>query len=303
MNPVKYSLYYSLFFVFFCIQINFAIQPEAAINKNETIKKEVAFSLALLNDNYIATWKKDEKGNYFGADDFLTVSILGRYYLADWRYAFTYQAITSRKFNFRYDLLSVLTSKIYRVSGLIIQPQIGLIVKGDIGGKNLQNGYHSIRALKTLNYPYSSDKGVALVLGFTARWEEKAVMFTDDNLFGSFYTQVLTDFVPSRVEPALAYQLNFGDYIQAEFLVKGRFYLNMQNQYSEMVRSGIIPAFGLKIKTYQKLYFDVGIAFFPSKNLQNDIRYPPYQSRFLPQFWLAFSWNTLGISLFDYIDY
>ncbi len=303
MNPMKCSPFFLIVFIFSCTKVSFAGQQETTNYTNETTKKDVAFSFALLNDNYIATWQKDVKGNYFGADDFLTVSILGRYYAADWRFAFTYQAITSRKFNFRYDLLSMLTSKLYWVSGLQLQPQIGLIIKGDIGGKNLQNGYHSITSLQTLDYPYSVDKGAAFVFGFAARWEQKAFFFGNDNFLAGFYTQFFTDFVPSRIEPVLAYQLHFGKYVQSEILVKERFYVTKQNQYSEMVRSGLIPAVGLKIKTYKKLYFDVGIAFFPTKNLQNDVRYPPYQRKFLPQFWLAFSWNTKSISLVDYIDY
>jgi len=79
----------------------------------------------------------------FGADDFLTVSLLARLYLKNWKAAITYQSITSRKFKFRYDLLSAVASKIYLSKPMNIQSNVGLLLKGDFGGESLQNGYHS----------------------------------------------------------------------------------------------------------------------------------------------------------------
>jgi len=177
------------------------------------------------------------------------------------------------------------------------------MLKGDLGGDGLQNGYHSFRELNTVNFPYSKEKGFALIAGIDVLWKKDNLIFSNDAFTASVEARLLTDFVPSRFGPAISYQFELWNFVQIELFANGRFYINTRNEYSEMIRSGVITALNLKIKTYKDFFFDAGFALFPTKNLQNDSRFPKYKHNYLPQFWMVFSWNTAGLSLRDYIDY
>lgn len=266
-------------------------------------KKDMAISFAIINDNYIAKWKKDENGNYFGADDFLTSSLLVRFYWQDWKAAATYNSITSRKFNFRYDLLSVAISKTYQFDWVKVQPELGLMLKGDLGGDFLQNSYHTFRAINGVHFPYSKKKGLAVILGVLTSWDKDKVLLASDRLTASIGSRFITDFVPSRLESSLSYMFSVASYMQLEVMVNGRFNINQKKEYSEMTRSGLVTALNMKIKTYQQLFLDMGFALLPTKNIQSDSRFPKYKHNYLPQFWIGLSWNTAWISLREYIDY
>ncbi len=296
------ALSLAVLLILYC-NLSLASEKKQQTEEDTFYKKELATSFVIINDNYIANWKKDEKGNYFGADDFLTASLISRFYWHDWNAAIIYNSITSRKFNFRYDLLSMTMNKTYQFEWIKFQSGIGLALKGDLGGDDLQNGYHSLRALSRVHFPYSKEKGLAVIVDLSARWEERSILSKKDILTAIVESHLLTDFVPSRFGPAIGYQIELASFIQFEILANGRFYINKKKEYSEMARSGILTAFNLKIKTYDQLFFDIGFALFPSKNLQNEIHFPKYKHSYLPQFWLAFSWNTAWLSLRDYIDY
>ncbi|KAA3617782.1 MAG: hypothetical protein D8M58_00465 [Calditrichaeota bacterium] len=294
------------FRLFFLALIFTTNSVQAHINttlEKSTPQSKVAFSLSIVNDNYIGTWKKGVKNNYFGADDFLTVSLLARLYVNNWNTALVYQSITSRKFNFRYDLLSGLVSKKVHAKWVDLQSQAGIVLKGDFGGATLQNNYHTLRYIKTIDFPYSKEKGIAFIIGFNAIWQKKHLLFSRDLLKANFEARFITDFVPSRIGPSISYQNEIFSFIQMELLALGRFYVIEKKEYSEMIRSGLISAINLKFKTYQQFYFDIGFAIFPTKNLLNAPRFPKYEHSYLPQFWLSFSWNSSWQSLRDYIDY
>lgn len=303
MKLLKINSLTLLFILTFWVNIGFASEKESNAETTPFYQKDMALFFAIINDNYIAKWKKDENGNYFGADDFLTVSLLSGLYWRDWKIAVTYNSITSRKFDFRYDLLSTAISKSYRVGWVRIQPEVGMILKGDLGGNILQNGYHTFRALNKVDFPYSKEKGLAIIAGVSAIWEQDKLLFAKDVLSASVDSRLLTDYAPSRIEPSFGYQFAIGPILQFEILVSGRLYLNKQKEYSEMTRSGILTALNLKAKAYKQLFFDIGFALFPTKNLKNEPRFPKYKHSYLPQFWLILSWNTAWLSLRNYIDY
>lgn len=266
-------------------------------------RSDLSAYLGVINDNYTGTIERGEKGLYVGPDDFLTVSILLRVHWTDWRWAITYNNFTSRKFLYRYDLIFAGVSKSLDLSGFRIRPELGVVWKGDCGGDELQNGYHRRNGFPELILPYC-EGGTGAYLSVVASHEMSRKMLLDGRLTPGIELRLISDHVPSRVNPMLSYQTDlWQDRIRFEALVGGRFYLNEVPEYSRLVRSG--PFFGIDLKgrVYRDLFFNYGMTFFPAKNLENDPIYKDKPHHYVPQITIVFGWNDTRGGMYNYLDY
>ena len=275
---------------------------ETSVISSET--QDFSFSIALVNDNYSAKWKDGYTNNYLGADDFLTASYLLRFYWHDWRISLNQNTVTSRLFDFRYDLLDLNVAKSFNLEGLSIRPFLGIIFKGDFGGEDIQNSWHRLRDIKKVDLPYSREKGSAFSAGAFFSAERKNLFLPQDKYGINLEVQLFSDYKASRATPMVNYKTNIWQKrIFGELLIGGRIYLNETDQYSEMVRAGLLTAIGLKFRFTDNFFIDSGISFQPSRNLKEDPKYGNSKFNYLPQFWLAISYNSFWKSIYEYLDF
>ena len=259
--------------------------------------------LAVINDNNTGNVERGKKGLYIGPDDFLTVSIFLRVHLDDWRLALTYNNVTSRKEEYRYDLIFGGLSKQYEKNGVVVKPELGMVWKGNCGGDELQNWFHRGKDLPELFVPYC-EGGMAAFAAATVSRPIKLSRPFEGILTSGLEVRLISDVVPSRISPMLGYQINiWPDRLQLEMLAGVRLYINEIDEYSNMIRSGAFAAVNAKFRVYQNFYFDSGIAMFPAQNLENDPIYKDKDHRYIPQITLVFSWNSAWYGLYNYLEY
>lgn len=297
----------SIFFQLLIVSYAFSTTTDSLFQNTDNHLTETGYlkyDILLVNDNYIAKWLPQERGQYFGADDFLTASLLSHIYYKNWQYSLIFNSITLRHFNLRYDLLSVLYGYSFNYSGIRLSIGSGLIYKGDLGGGNIQNGYHRLRAIQKVDMPYSSDKGLALILPLNVQRQNQNLLATKDILRIALELTLYTGFIPSRIVPKISYQTGFWENkLQMEVLIADRIYLNYVRQYSEMVRPGLCYAIASKIKIWNTSFLNFGFITIPTRHVESDPVYPKYRHKYLPQVWLGISWNSGWSSIIDEINY
>lgn len=258
---------------------------------------------AVINDSNVGSIERGEKGLYLGPDDFLTFSFLLRLHSENWRAAITHNHLTSRKYQYRYDLIFAGLSRSFCIKRFEIEPELGLVWKGDSGGEILQNWFHRLRGLPELFIPYSTG-GLGVFISTITSWQTETSFPQSGIITAATEIRILSDFVPSRVSPMLGYQTAFlGDRLQFELLGGARFYLNELDEYSELVRSGMFLGMNLKTRVYDQLYFDLGLSLFPVQNLETDPAYADKGHDYIPQITLVFSWNSAWYRLYNFLEY
>lgn len=269
----------------------------------DTLKNAYSASLQVINDNYMGRWLPGVKGNYFGPDDFLTVSLLSRIYYQNWKYSISYSVVTSRKFEYRYDLLSFVPARNFNILNSTVRIGAGFIYKENLGGQEFQNGFHRLGNVNEVILPYSKKTGLGLILETHIGKKYLISFINSDYLIFSLGSRLITDFTPSRISASGSYQAQISENLQLEIYIAYRFYLNRINDYSEMVRSGLIPGINVKYNFYRDWFVDIGFILIPSKNVMSDPFYDIYRRHYLPQAWLAFSFASAWKSLAEHLDY
>ncbi|NQT61322.1 MAG: hypothetical protein HQ556_00045 [Candidatus Marinimicrobia bacterium] len=274
---------------------------ETPIGLNEV--RDLKVFLAVINDNNTGNVERGKKGLYIGPDDFLTVSIFFRLHMDTWRLALTYNNVTSRKKEYRYDLIFGGLSKHYEKNGIEVKPELGLVWKGDCGGDDLQNWFHRGKDLPELFVPYCEGGLAAFAAAMVSR-PIKLSRPCEGILTSSMEIRLISDLVPSRFSPMLGYQAEvWPGRLQVEMLAGARLYMNEIDEYSNMVRSGTFAAVNAKFRVYENFYFDTGIAMFPAQNLENDPIYKDKDHSYIPQITMVFSWNSAWYGLYNYLEY
>ncbi len=277
------------------------LSAQSSMATEETDQFGLAF--AIINDNYTGSVERGKQGYYFGPDDFITASFLLRISWQNWRIAITENVLTSRHFNYRYDLLFAALAREYRWGELKLLPEAGLVAKGHFGGQGIQNWFHQLRAVPDVLIPYSAG-GIGGFLALTIEGELFQQADSASYFYAALELRLLTDYAPSRLVPTLGCQTEFWrNRFQLETVLGWRYLLHEIDQYSELVESGILGAVSVKVRMYKKIYFDFGLSVYPARNLENDPLYANKSHNYIPQIWSVISWNTARHSLRNYIDY
>jgi len=263
----------------------------------------VSGSFSIINDNYTGTKECGKKGYYIGPDDFITAAFLARVYWQNWKIAVTENVLTSRKFKFRYDLLFASLGREYSFNKINICSELGILIKGRLGGEAIQNWLHRLKPMPELFISYRKG-GITAFLAGTVEYQKQLNFRRPAIFYSALEMRLPLDFVPARISPHLGYQTELiKNRFQIESFVGWRFLLNEVPEYSELIKAGPIVALSTKSRVYRKFYFEFGFSFFPANNLENDPSYKTKSHDWVPQIWIVFSWNTPWRSLRCLIDY
>ena len=251
----------------------------------------LSIDLLLVNDNYTGNAEAGRKGRYLGADDFLSVSYLLNGRLRESLFDFALHSVTSRKFGYRYDLLSADLGRTGYEGSVAAAWRVGFTYRGDMGGSWAQNGFHDFKGFPEVDLPYLDDR-----LGFwgSLDFEETRKGFADwDGWTGRLGMRLAWRNLPSLAKVDFGYAYRYG-MARGETFVGYRYRFNDITRYSEFLRNG--PLWGTALQAGNALGWSIqtGMLFFPAKNLQADAAYEQKTFRYSPQIWAGVSFNRSG---------
>ncbi|QEN04423.1 hypothetical protein EW093_06835 [Thiospirochaeta perfilievii] len=262
---------------------------------------ETSFVSGFLNDNYTGSMENGVNGRYIGADDFLTFSLFAKSKKDKLQISEYYQVVTSRKFNYRYDLVDTIVSYDFMVNDYIFSPSISIIYKANLGGELIQNEIHDYRGLPALYESYVKEEAASSI-GFNLYYNIESVAFENDTLRGLWDMEVPTGIKPISGSLSLEYLLDF-KYFQIDITGGYKQYFNMVDQYSDFIRSGFIFGGQGVIKLIKDFTINMGLFFFPARNLSNDPYYFSREHIYSPQFWVSIGINGNHYGVSDIVNY
>ncbi len=243
----------------------------------------------VINDNYTGDVEAGKSGNYIGADDFLTVSYLLNVYAGNIRNLFLFNTVTSRKYNYRYDLLRYQIQSVRSFKQLDIHYGLGLNYKGNLNGQYIQNKFHEVKDLPPVYLPYDRGKG-GVWAGLKAQ-HARTNLLINDSLIAGMGMEAAYNNLPGRMQSDIKYHLRY-KILTLQAFTGYRLYYSTVHHYSEHVKSGFIFGTGGCISLYKTLAFNMGIMFFPVKNIVSDPLYKQKDFNYSPQMWTGISYNT-----------
>ena len=262
---------------------------------------DISIVSGFVNDNYTGSIENGVSGRYIGADDFLTFSmftVIKKDYL---KISFHEQIVTSRKFNYRYDLFHFGASYFFEKKGFIIAPHFGFIYKGNLGGESFQNNFHSLRELPPLYLEYTNTE-LRPVTGLEINIFRKNMLLHSDKISCSLNIEIPFGIKPISEIFFGTYKIN-SKFIIFEFLAGHKINFNNINQYSDFVRTGGVFGAMAVINLWKDVSINPGFLFFPSKNLENDPVYMDIDHSYSPQFWIGVGLKSDVFSILDMIKF
>ncbi|MBF0429917.1 MAG: hypothetical protein HQK83_01455 [Fibrobacteria bacterium] len=242
---------------------------------------DVNYAFGFLNDNYTNTIENGRTGRYIGADDFLTFSLFSSLQFNDYQGYLFYNIVTSRKNNFRYDLLTLDVNRRVRYRGVDFFPGIEIVVKENLAGEVIQNQFHDLISLPKVWCDYDGPAFGAGVL-FDARYLLNTPFFSFDTLSFFLESRFPSGVLPIKSGMNTGYSLSWNR-VSIEWIGGFRWYPGEVEHYSELIRTGVFGAMGIRIRFYRKLFLQAGIALFPVRNLETDPLYKPKNFNYSPQ--------------------
>ena len=125
-----------------------------------------AFTFSCLNDNFLF---EDYLEDYFakGKDDHVTAGLWLQYRRGteriNWNYSVNFNVLTNRDLLYRTDILSFLVVKNRAFLPAALQTGIGLVLRGNFGGQQLQNKFHDWFGYSRLTLPYLPEPQAGLL--------------------------------------------------------------------------------------------------------------------------------------------
>lgn len=254
-----------------------------------------------LNDNYTGTLRNGVSGRYLGADDFLTFSLFTLIKKDQFKISLHDQIVTSRKFNYRYDIFHSTVHYYFEKKGFTLTPYLGIIIKSNLGGEDFQNTFHRVRDLPPLHLEYTKSELKPLA-GFDLKLYKKNVLLYRDKIACSINIDVPFGIKPISETIYGTYEI-YNSIVNFEFLAGHKFYFNYVSQYSEFVSSGWVVGAMSVFKLWRDLSINAGFFFFPSNNLENDPLYMDIDHSYSPQFWIGIGLNGENFSIQDIVKF
>jgi hypothetical protein len=248
----------------------------------------LTLDLLIVNDNYTGNAEAGKKGRYLGADDFLTVSYLLNGRVHESLFDASIHSVTSRKYGYRYDLLSTDLGR-SGMEGLVHAAwRTGITYRGDLGGSWIQNGFHDFKGFPEVDLPYLKSRwGIWGSLDF----EETRRGFAEwDGWTGRLGMRLAWRNIPNEAKVDFGYAYRYG-MARGESFVGYRYRFNSITRYSEFLRKGPLWGTALQVGNSKGWSLQTGILFFPARNLQADPAYEQKVFRYSPQIWTGVSFN------------
>ncbi|MFW5801902.1 MAG: hypothetical protein ACOCVC_07695 [Spirochaeta sp.] len=264
-----------------------------------------ALAAGFTNDNYTGSLCAGKSGYYLGADDYITFGLFALGSLQNHRAILRYQIVTSRKFNWRHDLLHAFYGQDiapvrFRYGEYHLSLRAGALLRGQWGGEIIQNTFHELRGfpLVELEYAEPGFSPAARISSAYTVYHPKLHALRWHLLADA---DVRTSILPVALSAGMAAELQ-SETLYGTYVFGWRQYVNEVAYYSELLRSGFYTGFhiGLRLGEYT---LEGGILFVPVRNIQNDPVYPDKNRRHSPQIWFSMNTSGDGFSIRDYVYY
>ena len=166
-----------LLFFFFCETVS-AFQRTTQDSSSSLPKHEIPYSIFLgyANDDFFIEKEINSVLNrkiFPSRDDFVTASffLIGNMAIEDYTFSVNsyYHILTDRNNNFRTDILAVRATAEKTISDFRIRIGTGFHIEGNLGGRNIQNGYHKLFNYKPVDLQYSQNRTAGVL--FSGRCE------------------------------------------------------------------------------------------------------------------------------------
>lgn len=263
---------------------------------------KISGSLILVNDNITNSLERGINGDYIGADDFLTFSILNRMYYGGYKGSISWNIVTSRLKGYRYDLLTTTISKEFLLKHLSITGEVGTVIKGDLGGSYVQNGWHKRTGVPQIILPYQKQEFSFLTaINIKKNWEN---IFSNNDIV-EIISELRVPFgiISTKIGIYGSYKIYPINILSFEILGGFRGFLNNVDSYSPFVKSGYIFATNSEVTIYKELKFNLGFNVTPANNIITDALYKQKEFSEFLQIYGGFSWAVKGKSLFEFLNY
>jgi len=136
-----------------------------------------------------------------GSDDFMTANFLVRIKYNRWTYPLAFNLyfniITDKSENYRTDLLTFVPAIVRRTKIDRLEFGIGVAANGNLGGDNIQNGYHKISGDEKVILPYLTKENLIFVTSIDYR--RKLYEKSEFDLNGFFRSSLRSEVVPNKI--------------------------------------------------------------------------------------------------------
>lgn len=265
------------------------------------LSAEYPWVTGFINDNYTGDPQNGIDGRYFGADDFLTLTLLSRMKADDYSFGLNYQVVTSRKFAYRFDLLNVFGSKTLNFSSFNLSPYGGIYIKNNLQGSTIQNGIHRFKEIPEVHLKYS-EPALAPSAGVIIDKTWKELLLDRDSLRVSGDLEIPLGIKPVSFQGGVDYSYHLSQLILS--LNGGyKFYFNSVEEYTHLVRNGFTGGIRLTASLFHNMTIDAGCFFFPVQNTENDPLYFTRNRTYTPQIYVLMGFMGDHFSLREIIRF
>jgi hypothetical protein len=252
-----------------------------------------------LNDNLICPYSAAVDGWSVGPDDQFTFSTVLHAKYREWGFAMDHLAVTSRLFGYRLDLLRLAAAYDFNLSPWLLRVSGGMIFQGNLGGQDMQNGWHQVIQYPPVTLPYR-EPGMAFYLGAGFKY----TLFTllkDSLLLDAFgdadlYTGVGPDFIRGGLDFFFRSPV-----FEAEVLagLEGHFLLS--DSLAPILNDGLIASCLLTVRPFPVFAMSFGLGVFPVKNVTDDPAFRPKDYPVTFQFYYLFTVGEKAPSIREFI--
>lgn len=291
----------SIMKVFLIIILSFlAIEQNHA---QKIFQNKPAITIGFINDNYTGDEEMGIKGRYFGPDDFLTFSMVTGAEMGTCKSTLVYNILTSRKYAFRSDLITSYTSRSDKLGRFILQPGVGIVLRNNFSGEELQNWFHELTNVPEIYLPYTGEK-FGLLIGGVVSSDHLTEYLPGGDWKGSAELRFASGVVPSRCSAFVNYRsVPILNRFHMQFLGGVRVHLNEEKYFSEMLRSGIFGGAHIEGRLFWGIRARFGVTMFPGKNLENDPLFKDKDRDYYPQIATMISWNGEHMQMNEFLIY
>ena len=122
-------------------------------------------------------------------------------------YDFSLNLLTNKNKNYRTDLFTFLLSKQLDLVFGYYQMGLGISLRGNFGGSEIQNGYHDLFGYRRVKLPYLNESKSGLII--QSNLEYKFIKKTDFSIIGTLEGNYITAAQPAKVKTGIKTQYRF----------------------------------------------------------------------------------------------
>jgi hypothetical protein len=262
----------------------------AVLRAEDSPKPSWRVTLGQVNDNIPIPYDWAVRGWSIGPDDQYTCqSVLHARYGA-WGFDIDDTVVTSRLFDYRFDILRVAASRAFAFPGGELRPSLGFALGGNYLGAAMQNAWHRYVVIyPELDIPYI-DLGAALFLGLDCSYGILSLPSIGFALEGYADIELYTDVGASAL--IAGYEISFrGTTFEADAIAGLDCHAFLPDELEPLMANGLSAACLLTWKPSRKFNMSLGIGVFPVGQVTDDSAFLPKEYPATAQLFYLF---TLG---------